>query len=761
LDEEEKSLKMKIARWMILTLLLIGLAACSGGGLTLPPLQPGSTKTSSLPTAQVIITPAPDANSALRGFLDAQVKADYPTMYAMLSQASQAAISQADFASHYSDALNKMSASSTAYNILSSLTNPQSAQAAFHIVYHTVLFGDIARDITVNLVLENGGWKLEWDDGLILPELAGGKKLAATHIPPSRGDIYDSNGNAIVTQADADAIGLVAGEAPSDKLGALMSALYRLTGIRPEIIRNAYDNTHDGDYVPVGEASADAVGKSAITRYSGVTLNPYTSRFYEPNVAPHAVGYTLYISKEDVDKYMQLGYNGTERVGFEGVEKWGENYLHGRDAASLYVDGAPSNVLAQVESQPADSIYLTIDKDFQKKVQDALDGLPGAIVVMEVKTGRVLAIVSSPSYDPNLYDGNNFNNRWSLVNMLNDPAQPTFNRATQGQYPLGSVFKIITMAAALESGVFTPASSIDCEYTFTDIPGTILYDWTWADCQLEKAANGTNTCSAAKSQPSGKLTLPEGLMRSCDPWFYHIGYTLYSQEDGKYKDAISTMARAFGLGKATGIGQVAEASGNIPDPTDGLDATSIAIGQGKVLVTPLQVATFISAIANGGTLYRPQLVEKVQPVVGDPINVFKPQADGTLPISAANLAIIQAAMRQVVVNPRGTGYYEMTGLSIPTAAKTGTAETSATDPNAWFAGYSMANSPNKPDIAVAVLVSNKGEGAIWAAPIFRAVMEIYFFGTRQTVYPGWETTFGVINPDYGQPGGTPTPTPNP
>jgi cell division protein FtsI/penicillin-binding protein 2 len=380
-------------------------------------------------------------------------------------------------------------------------------------------------------------------------------------------------------------------------------------------------------------------------------------------------------------------------------------------------------------------------------------------VVMEVKTGKVLAIVSSPSYDPNLYDGNNFNNRWSLVNMSNDPNQPTFNRATQGQYPLGSVFKIITMAAGLESGVFTKDSSLDCEYIDNEVPGVTLYDWTWGDCQLEKAANGTDTCSAAKSQPSGPLTLPQGLMRSCDPWFYHIGYTLYSQDGGKFKDAISSMARAFGLGKATGIGQVAEATGNIPDPTDGLDATSIAIGQGKVLVTPLQVASFIAAVGNGGTLYRPQLVEKVQPVVGDPIIAFKPQVDGTLPVSQDNLATIQAAMHQVVVNPRGTGYYEMAGLSIPTNAKTGTAETSATQPNAWFAGYSTADSPNKPDIAVAVLVNNQGEGAIWAAPIFRAVMEIYFFGTRQTVYPGIETTFGVLNPDYGQPAATPTPTP--
>jgi penicillin-binding protein 2 len=747
---------MNKTRWIPLTLVLVFLSACGGVGIILP----GSTKTSSLPTAQINVTRVPDAGPVVHAYLDGLLVENYTNMYAMLTQASRNAISQADFAARYTDALNKMSVSSIEYNILSTLTNPQSAQAAFHIVYHTVLFGDLARDITANLSLENGEWKIQWDDGLILPELAGGKKLATLHTPPGRGDIYDRNGNAIATQTDADALGLVAGEVSSDNESAVINKLSILTGVRAETIRSNYENYKQGEYVPVGEASAETVDKSGIANYNGVDVTPYTSRFYEPNVASHAVGYMLYISKPDVQKYMRLGYNGTERVGIEGIEKWGETYLHGRDAASLYVEGNSSNVLGQVDSQPADSIYLTIDKDLQQQAQAAMDGLPGAIVVMEVNTGKILAMVSSPGYDPNLYDTNNVNRQWNLQAMLNDPDQPTFNRATQGQYPLGSVFKIITMAAALESGVFTPASTLDCEYSFTEVPGVTLYDWTWEDCQAEKLANGTDTCSAAKSQPSGVLTLPEGLMRSCDPWFYHIGYTLYTQDSGKYKDAISTMARAFGLGKATGLDQVAEATGSIPDPTDGLDATSIAIGQGKVLVTPLQVATFISAVANGGTLYRPQLVQKVQPVSGDPINIFKPQANGTLPIKPADLTVIQNAMRQVAENPRGTGYYTLGNFSINTAAKTGTAESGAVDPHAWFAGFSLEGNPDKPDIAVAVLVNNKGEGAIWAAPMFRRIMEIYFFGHPQTVYP-WENSFGVINPDYGQPAPTPTPTPRP
>jgi len=743
---------MKFIRWINLSLVLLFLSACGNGGLL-----PGGTQTSSLPTAKTTVIHAPEAEPVLRAFLDGLLVEDYPGMYALLSQASRTAISQEDFAKRYTDALNTMSLNKMEYNILSTLTDPQTTQAAFHVVYHTYLFGDIARDFNASLVLENGDWKIEWEDGLILPELAGGKKLVATHIPPARGDIYDRNGTAIVTQTDAAALGLVSGEVSEDNARALYNALFKLTGTRPEIIQATYEGYPAGLYVPVGEASAEAVRKSGVGNFSGVRITPYTSRFYEPEVAPHAIGYTLYISPEQVNTYKRLGYNGTERVGVEGIEKWGENYLHGRDAASLYVEGAPDNVIAQLPSQPADSITLTIDQDLQEQAQAAMDGLPGAIVVMEVDTGRILAIVSSPSYDPNLYDQENFNMQWSLEAMLNNPAQPTFNRATQGQYPLGSVFKIITMAAALDSGVFTPLSSIDCTYDYTEIPGTVLYDWTWQHCQDEKAANGTDTCNGVNSQPSGKLTLPQGLMRSCDPWFYHIGYTLYNQEDGKYRNGVSDMARAFGLGKASGIEQVAEAEGAIPDPTDGLNATSIAIGQGNVLVTPLQVASFIAAVANGGTLYRPQLVEKIQPVSGEAISVFEPQVNGTLPVKPADLKVIQEAMREVATNRRGTAYYTLGNFAIPVAAKTGTAESGAVEPHAWFAGYSLYDSPDKPDIAVAVLVDNKGEGATWAAPIFRRVMEIYFFGYPQTGYP-WESGFGIVNPEYGLPV-TPTPEP--
>jgi penicillin-binding protein 2 len=737
---------MKRVPFLNLLLILIFLTACEAGPV------PG-TNTPSLPTAQVNVTHVPSADAALRTFLDALLAEDYPRMYSMITQASRDTASQDYFANRYIDVLNAMSATKIEYNILSMLTDPQNSQVSFSINYHTILFGDIQRDFNTTMLLENGQWKLQWNDSLILPELAGGKRLAANSDSPARGDIYDRYGIAIATQTDAVALSLVAGEVAPDMEDAVFNKLEQLTGVRREIIRFNYENYASGNYVPVGEASAAAVKASGITGFSGVKDNSYTSRFYEPNVAPNAVGYTLFISEENYNAYRRLGYSGAERVGVEGIEKWGEAYLHGRNAATLYItsaDGTYETVLAQVNSEPASSIYMTIDSDLQEQAQAAMDGLPGAIVVMEVDTGRVLAMVSSPGFDPNWYDLNNLNRQFTSE-------QPTFNRAAQGTYPLGSVFKIVTMAAALESGVFKPDTTYECGYAFTDIPGHPLYDWTWDRCQTEKLQNGTDTCKGAYAQPSGLLTLEEGLMRSCDPWFYHIGFTLWNLGKGTL---ISDMARAFGLGNGTGIEQVAESKGSIPDPADGLQATSIAIGQSDVQVTPLQVATYISAVANGGTLYRPQLVEKIQPVSGDPTTIFRPQANGTLPLTTENLKSIQNAMRSVVENPRGTAYSRFAGFPYPIAAKTGTAESGTTDPHAWFAGYSLANRPGKPDIAVAVLVNYQGEGSTWAAPIFRRVMEIYFMGKPQTVYL-WESGFGVVNPDFGVFIPTPTPTPGP
>jgi penicillin-binding protein 2 len=243
------------------------------------------------------------------------------------------------------------------------------------------------------------------------------------------------------------------------------------------------------------------------------------------------------------------------------------------------------------------------------------------------------------------------------------------------------------------------------------------------------------------------LTLQEGLMRSCNPYMWHIGLDLYNFDR---KTDIAKMARAFGLGAPTGIQQIPEAAGQINDPVTPVDAVNQAIGQGDMLVTPLQVATFMAAVANGGTLYRPQIVEKIQPVDGTPKLVFKPEARSTLPVRAENLDIIRQALLMVTQNPKGTARFNLRGLQFDVAGKTGTAESGNGKSHAWFTGYTLNKASTQlPEIAIAVIVENIGEGSEYAVPIFRAMIETYYYGSPQRKF----YDFGPI----GEPPYTPTP----
>ena len=673
----------------------------------------------------------------MRNFLEALKKNDFTAMYALLSASTQQSITPDDFTKRYNDALNSLSAASLDYEVLSETLSPSTAQVGFRIDYHTVLFGDMQRDMNARFNMENGQWRLQWDSSLILPELTGGNLLKTDYQIPARGDIYDRKGLPIVTQSDAYALGITAGSMSPKSEGTVVAELALLCHSRQQAIFDALKGAAAGWYVPVCDASAEEVDASLGSLPGGVTATPYSSRFYlDQGIAPQAVGYASLIHKENLNDYLRQGYRGDERVGQSGIEKSMEQYLAGKHGGTLYVvdpNGQIVTKLASTDPQPADSIYLTIDRALQLEVQKTLVSFVGAAVVIERDTGRVLAMASSPEYDQNLFNTDNFNSSYLLGDVVNDPNNPLLNRAAQGVYPLGSAFKPITMAAALESGLYLPETTYDCQYDFTElqqIGGPVLHDWTWMHCQDRLAAG--KQCDTADSQPSGQLTLVEGLMRSCDPYFWHIGLDLFN--NNRAAD-IANMAKAFGLGSATGIDVIAEATGNIPVPAEPINATNEAIGQGDVQVTPLQVARFTAAIGNGGTLYRPQLIEKIQPVSGDPIQTFKPEAAGTLPITPERLKAIQQGMEMVVKNPSGTAYYRLLGLDLPYAGKTGTAQVGeGLKPDAWFIGYTEDEaSSGLPDIAIAVVLENQGEGSDWAAPVFRGIVQAYYYGSIQTI----------------------------
>ncbi len=745
---------MKVKVWLFM---LFFLAGC---GQIFPRSTPTPGVTPSITPGQVgvSVTHAPNVELAAQVFLQAWKEEKYADMYAMLTKLSQDSITEADFEKRYRAVAVSMTLKTIDFTVLQTLTKPASGQAAYKMTFHTNQFSDITSgQILMNLSLEDGFWRIGWEDGMILTELRGGNQLSLEYNSPGRGIIYDAYGHALAAQGDAVALGVIPGEINSKEEQTILDLLSSLTGFNGDYIHDLYKNADPTWYIPIGEASQSDVQAhyDALSRLSGVQMNPFRSRYYTSGgVAAQTIGHVSFIPKESLEEYQRMGYQLADRIGVDGVEKSANAALAGKHGYTLYVKDSKGQIkykLAESDSITAQNVTTTLDMDLQIKLQKSMGNYRGAIVVLERDTGKVLAMVSSPSYDPNLLEPTNKNSGgWEKV--VNDQENPLYNRATQGAYPLGSVFKIITMSAALQSGVFKDSDTYNCGYAFTEEAGITRYDWTYS----------------YKAPPSGILNLSEGLMRSCDPYFWHIGLTLFN--DGHQLD-VTRMSQSFGLGEKTGINGLdpeAESAGSIPQPQSLSAAVNQAIGQGEMLVTPLQVADFVAAVGNGGTLYIPNLIEKIAPPDGDPTYIFSPKARGTLAVSPENLNIVQAAMRSVVANKRGTAYYVLANLSVVVSGKTGTAQNSNEMPHAWFAGYSDAKDSKHPDIAVVIIAENSGEGADIAAPIFRRAMSLYFSnGTNSGGVLPWEARpYLVASPtpnvtDTPKPETTETPTPTP
>lgn len=743
---------MKRLGWLGLPLALL-LSACNlGSGAGTPAASP------SLPTPVVTNVAAPDPEIAARLFLDAWKNDDLTAMYAMLSPLSQDSLSEEAFVTYYNEIRQAMALASLDYQITSALVNPREAQVSYRITLTSSVVGEVVRDTYLSLTRDAGDWKVAWSPTTILPELQQGTSLYLDVVTPTRANIYDRNGLALAAQKDTVGIYIVPNRiADEGDEETMLVVLGRLFGRSTSSLQALYEPFRGTDYlIPVGEVALEDFQRveGTLSAVGGTGWADYTGRYYPlGGDSSQAIGYVAKITAEQLADYRQQGYAGDEYVGQTGLEYVFESQLRGQPGGTLYVRDASGKILTPLASRDPgmpQSVTTTLDRTLQLQAQQALDGLNGAIVVLERDTGRVLALASSPTFNPNLFNVDNPNGNVGRIDLFQRNDYPFLNRATDSTYPLGSVFKIITMAAALETGTFTPASEYTCTNYFEELPGFVGQDWT--------VAKGL--------PPHGTLTLMQALERSCNPWFWHIGLELFNLG---HPTALPDMAKGFGLGQATGI-EIGEAQGLIPDPEwtqanlgrewNAGDSVQLAIGQASMAVTPLQVARFIAAVGNGGTLYQPQMVERVQTAEGNISRQFSPVVQGTLPVSPENLALIQQAMTQVIREPKGTAYRRFLGLNIDLAGKTGTATSGeGTESHAWFAGYSFRNDPEKPDIAVVVLAEYQGEGSEWAAPIFRRVVESYFFGRPFTLYP-WESQIGVVRtptPEGGEPTDTPTP----
>jgi penicillin-binding protein 2 len=708
-------MKTRYSLFAILALSL--LTACSSPPLTTPTsLPPTPIPPTPTPTP---IPPSPEAAAA--AFLNAWESRDYAAMYNFLSPPSQVTWDAEAFTTRYQDALATATVLTVTTRLQSALRDGDQAQVSFQLTLDTALVGPLIADVVMPLSQHGEQWLVDWDEGLIWPQLANERYFRMTYIVPTRANIYDRAGLGLATTGTIVTVGIIPGQIDAANEEALLTTLTMVTGLPPEEIRGRYVAAPADWKIPIadipGETSVEY--NDQLSAIPGVYREEKEGRTYphseETGAAPHIVGWVSPVPAEQLEDYRARGYRGDEWVGISGLEAWGEEILAGVHGGVLTIVTAAGETVATVAEQPAvpsRPIYTTFDRGFQRQVQQILGGRKGAIVVLDVQTGAVRALASGPSFDSNVFIGPA--GEVGRSQILADPRRPLFNRATQGAYPLGSVFKIVTLAAALEEARMSP------DQTFFYCPGY----WEGLGPASRK--------ECWKEDGHGDISLKDGLTASCNVVFYSVGQIL----DGAGSDILPRFGRGFGFGAPTGLEGLQEDGGLMPDPDWKLNVTgevwwvgdtvNLAIGQGNLNVTPLQVARMMAAVANGGTLYRPYVIERIAPA-GDaiPEQITQPQAVGALPISPENLAVIQEALLGVTTQPIGTAVHRFYGLGIPVAGKTGTAEAGGedTEPHSWFAAYAPADNP---EIAIAAIIENGGEGTTVAAPLVRQVIEAYY-----------------------------------
>jgi penicillin-binding protein 2 len=543
-------------------------------------------------------------------------------------------------------------------------------------------------------------------------------------IPPFRGMILDRNGELLVNNRPSYDLYLLP-EDISDKK-ELLKTLKLLVDINLQQV----DNTLKAiprryAYKPIlikKDIDRDelAVIESNLFNLPGVMVEVSPQRNYiYGDFASHVIGYLGEISEKELKGGKYPDNSSGDFIGKSGVEAQWESNLNGiAGGMNVEVDAAGRRlqVISNKPAEPGLDIALTIDKDLQLLAEEKLDGKKGAIVVLNPNNGQVLAMASSPAFDPTLFIKGVEKSKWEkMISSHNFPLQ---NRAISGQYPPGSVFKIVVALAGLEERVIDPEEEIACPGYYT---------------------LGNRTYNCWQETGHGAVKLHRALKESCDVYFYKIGNRLGI-------DTIAHYAKLCGLGQKTGFELDNEKEGLIPTtewklrrwgvPWQAGETISASIGQSFVLVTPLQMARLISAIFNGGRLYQPKIVLRIAEEKNH-VYHFTPTLMGEIGIREENLEHLKKGLFAVVNDPQGTGFNaSVDGISV--AGKTGTAQVIGTDASkatgsddetpeefkdhAWFVSVAPVEDPK---IAIAVLIENGGHGGTVAAPIARDLIAEY------------------------------------
>ncbi|GAB4538155.1 MAG: penicillin-binding protein 2 [Thermodesulfovibrionia bacterium] len=540
-------------------------------------------------------------------------------------------------------------------------------------------------------------WELQIIKGRLYKDISERNRIRNIYIPAPRGIIYDRNHNPLVGNVLTFDVSIEKEDIPDDP--EKIDLLAELLHINPDEIRERIERSYS-PFEPIKlkqDVTFDEVAMIEARRFDlpGVMVEAVVKREYiYGRLASHVIGYLGYPTQSQLKDPQYMDIPQTTLIGQYGIEKAYDGLLRGRPGRRMVEVGATGRMVKVIGTEDpvkGKDITLTIDINLQKVAEESLYGKNGAIVVLDPKTGEVLAMASSPSFDPNLFATGITRGDWLL--LINNPDKPLLNRATQGQYPPGSTFKIVSAIAGLEEGVIDEATGFVCNGGM-DMGGRRFGCW--------------------RKEGHGWVDFYRAVAQSCDVYFYNVGKRLGI-------DRLERYARMLGLGSPTGIEIDGEKTGVVPStrwkiermgsPWYGGETLNTAIGQGYLTATPLQMARLVSAVVNGGRLYKVHLLKDTPP-----------QIERTIDISRENEYLLRKALMGVVENGTGRMAYSRV---VRIGGKTGTAQSGARDnkDHAWFVAFAPEDDP---ELAVSVLIEHGGHGGAVAAPIAKGVIEAYF-----------------------------------
>jgi penicillin-binding protein 2 len=593
------------------------------------------------------------------------------------------------------------------------------------------------------LIIAGQLWHLQIATGAQYRQRADVNRIRVETEKPARGVIYDRAGRQLARNVPSWTASIRPADLPKDKAeqAAVFARLGQIVGVAPEEIAALVDEARHDPFTPA-RIKAQITREQALileeqhTRLPGVVAQFTPIRQYTDGaVLGHLLGYTGPLPSQRVENLLTMGYERDDTLGIVGLEAAYEDVLRGapgKNQVEVDVMGRVTNHLQTlVPTVPGGNLVLTLDSSFQRRATEILAAAmekaksqQAALVAMHPQTGEILAMVSLPSFDDNLFAAGI--SKGDYLRLSDNPWRPLVNHAIGGQFPPGSTFKLVTAAAALQERVVAPQTLISCPGSIT-VFRTTFRDWN---------PNG-----------HGNVNVRQAIAVSCDIFFYTVsGGNPYTGLQGLGIRRLSEYAHAFGFGERSGIRLPGEEPGLIPTAEWKQqrkkeqwyigDDYNTGIGQGDVLATPLQLANMTAAIANGGTLYRPRLVSGLKDPEGNLVHTFPAEVIRKMPVAPEHLALIRSGMRDVVTwrdgspGREGTALYSLRQYSLPIAGKTGTSEfPGPRDANgnlpthALFVGYAPYNNP---EIAVAVVVYGGGEGSAVAAPAAAEVMTAYF-----------------------------------